>query len=74
MMRIHYRALVEFLKENDNIRKIVLVTVPPVAKLERSEIHWSVLQQFNNFILEIKESKWNSFVLNKTPRFNLILF
>lgn len=36
---------------------IVLLTVPPVAKLEYSELHWHRLEYFNKFIEKKADDK-----------------
>ncbi|XP_071056182.1 maternal effect protein oskar-like isoform X1 [Onthophagus taurus] len=43
-----YTQLLQFLKLKCS--KIILMTVPPVAKFESDKKHWKLLQQFNQFI------------------------
>ncbi|KAK5643387.1 hypothetical protein RI129_007232 [Pyrocoelia pectoralis] len=49
-----YNAIVKLLKENGT-NKLILLTVPPIPKLDDSKKHWRELETFNDYIMTLKE-------------------
>lgn len=57
-----FEAMCEDFKEllkllSKDAKKIILLTVPPVLKLENSEDHWNRLKKFNEFIRQCRDGE-----------------
>lgn len=54
-MKMRYWKLLDYLKRRT--KKLILVTIPPIAKDQHKPIHWVKLQIFNEFIRKQVDGK-----------------
>ncbi|KAB0799495.1 hypothetical protein PPYR_07375 [Photinus pyralis] len=51
-----YDSILKLLQEN-GANKIILLTVPPVARMKDRKMHWTMLKRFNEHIMSLKKDE-----------------